>query len=301
MRATALLKLDHSEEIVSLGPGEFIGRSDMAALCVDDPRISEAHAMVSLRGHALKLLALRGRFRVRGRVVAEATLREGMRVELAQDLGMRCERIHLPTHLLGLRIEGMPPFQLMGTMTLYADTTPRLAQGFDPEGDAIFWAVGEQWRASITRAAPRVLKAGETLDISGLPVQILSIPIDDAEQPRTRTSLRVPLTLRCLGEAVRVETPGTSPLMLTGIPGKILAALIRHDNMTTWRHICDDVWAGDASTETALRRRFDTGLGRLRARLDELLPDDERLIVLDGAGMVTLQLTTEDRVERVHG
>ena len=37
-----------------------------AALHLDDPRVSEAHAMVSIRGSELKLLALRGRFQIDG-------------------------------------------------------------------------------------------------------------------------------------------------------------------------------------------------------------------------------------------
>ncbi len=47
-----------------LYPGDIIGRLWSAALHVDDARVSEAHALVSLRGRELQLLALRGRFAV---------------------------------------------------------------------------------------------------------------------------------------------------------------------------------------------------------------------------------------------
>ena len=65
MRPTTRLQLP-SGAMVLLGPGDLIGRSPTAALHIDDPRISEAHSMVSLRGSQLKLLALRGRHSVYG-------------------------------------------------------------------------------------------------------------------------------------------------------------------------------------------------------------------------------------------
>ncbi len=44
-----------------LGPGDIIGRMPTATLTINDPHVSEAHALVSLRGSELKLPGLRGR------------------------------------------------------------------------------------------------------------------------------------------------------------------------------------------------------------------------------------------------
>ena len=60
-----------------LRPGDIIGRMRGAALCLDDPRISEAHALVSLRGSTLRLLALRGRMSVDGKPRSDAVLEPG--------------------------------------------------------------------------------------------------------------------------------------------------------------------------------------------------------------------------------
>lgn len=49
-----------------LFPGDFIGRLDRAALRIDHPAISEAHALVSARGEALWLRQLRGRIGLEG-------------------------------------------------------------------------------------------------------------------------------------------------------------------------------------------------------------------------------------------
>ena len=58
MRPTVSLQLPDGS-IHELGHGDLIGRLWTAALHLDDGRISEAHAMISLRGSELHLLALR--------------------------------------------------------------------------------------------------------------------------------------------------------------------------------------------------------------------------------------------------
>lgn len=281
-----------------MGPGEFIGRSDLASMCLDDPRVSEAHAMVSLRGQSLKLLALRGRFRVGGKVRAEITLRAGMSLELAQGLEIECVSISLPRALLGLQSEGLPVMMLMGTMTLHLEHTPRVTPGYDATGDVVFWAVGAQWRASIQGAAPRGISIGDTLEIDGTHLEIVAVPLEDAAHTRTRRTLRTPLCFRSLGDAVRIEREDAPDLLISGIPGKICAALVDDGPTLNWRDVTSRVWPNDASMEAALRRRFDAGLARLRSKLEQVSALQEEFIELDGAGMISLKLTEQDQMER---
>jgi pSer/pThr/pTyr-binding forkhead associated (FHA) protein len=49
MLATVRLRLPDGST-TTLAPGDIIGRMASAALVLDDGRVSEAHAMVSLRG-----------------------------------------------------------------------------------------------------------------------------------------------------------------------------------------------------------------------------------------------------------
>ena len=58
MRAVARLLLPDGRD-VEVGPGDLIGRTPSAAAVIDDPRIAEAHAFVSLRHGELHLLSLR--------------------------------------------------------------------------------------------------------------------------------------------------------------------------------------------------------------------------------------------------
>lgn len=92
----------------ALGPGDLIGRMATAALPIDDGRISEAHALVSLPAGELKLLGLRGRFAVDGLPCKEVVLSPGLWVELAPGLGLEVIDVELPDHMLALQGEGWP-------------------------------------------------------------------------------------------------------------------------------------------------------------------------------------------------
>ena len=297
MRAAAFFRVKESGEVSALGPGEFIGRSEMAALFLDDPRISEAHAMVSLREGALKLLALRGRFRLGQEVLTEVTLREGMTLELAPGVEIVCDQVELPRMLLGVHFEGMPPLTLTGTMSVHAGPPPRLTRGYDPEGQAVLWSVGERWRVRARGQQPRGLAAGDVLEVGGLELEAIAVPLGQAAHTNTRSGLRAPLSLVCLSEVVRIERGGEPDVLVSGIPGKILAALLRRGLAASWREITASVWPGDASMESALRRRFDAGLSRLRAQLAHVSEAGEELITLDGTGLLVLQLGDQDRAE----
>jgi len=274
----------------------MIGRAEQAALCIDDPRISEAHAMVSLRGQSLMLLALRGRFRVNHKVTTEVALEPGVRIELCEGVFLHCEDVFVPTMLPGLEITGLPRTLLTHTTTLFMTPTPRIQPGYDPTGDMVFWAMGEQWRASIEGADPVPVRVGDRFSLGGGTVEVVPVPIGDAARPRTRKTLRAPMRIEAAPMSVRVHVlGGDKPVRVTGIPGKIFAALARSEHAQSWRDITSYVWHNDLSLDSALRRRFDVGLLRLRERLQQLdLPPE--LIVMDGSGMISLQLAQEDEV-----
>ena len=76
-----------------LVPGDVIGRLASAAMPLDDARVSEAHAMISLREGEIRLIALRGLFAVDGHPVSEVSLRPGLEILLAQDLAIEVVEI----------------------------------------------------------------------------------------------------------------------------------------------------------------------------------------------------------------
>lgn len=300
MRAVAVFRLVESHERVAVGPGEFIGRSDVATMCVDDPRISEAHAMVSLRDRHLKLMSLRGRFRVDGKVLHEVVLSTGLVLELAPGVNLVCESIHMPDALVGLSIAGVPEVPLTGTMTLHAQGVPSLKRGFDPEGDAVFWSVGEHWRVSIDGAPAKVLAIGDRFQCLGLQVEVVNVPLADLSQPRTKSALRAPLVFVCASSHVRIERASEVPLRVSGIPGKILSSVLCRGGQADWQEIVTDVWPGEYAAQDIMRRRFDSGLRRLRDALLHISHGEAPLLTLDGAGILVFHLTKQDRIEQIN-
>tara|TARA_R110002096_G_scaffold401386_4_gene598247 strand:+ start:11380 stop:12279 length:900 start_codon:yes stop_codon:yes gene_type:complete len=296
MRVFAVLVLESTGEAFEVGPGEIIGRSDSAALCVRDPRISEAHAMVSLRGQSLMLLPLRGRLWKGEKIASEIPLEAGLTIELAPELKLRCEEVSLSSTLLGISVPGLPSLCLTSTLSLLASSPPKVVRGYVANADAVFWTVGPIWYLSHPSGEQQRISLGDVITIKDLQVEVVPIAVDAASKAKTQHARRA-LTLLLCGEAVQVDRPGGASVLIGGIPGRILAALLRAGRPLHWQSISAEVWEGELATELALRKRFDVSLARLRTRLAPLCGKNESLVVLDGAGTVALNLADSDQIE----
>ena len=96
------------DEHHELGHGDFIGRLWSAGLQLRDARVSEMHAMVSLRGSAFRLLGLRGRMLVAGAAQSDIELAVGLRVAFADGLELEVVDIVLPDSVLAIEGDGLP-------------------------------------------------------------------------------------------------------------------------------------------------------------------------------------------------
>ena len=126
MRAYVRLRLPDGSSS-ELGHGDLIGRLWSAALSIPDARVSEAHAMVSLRGQELLLLPLRGRFAVDGQRQSSLVLAAGQRVTLAEGLDLLVEEVSLPAAVFAVEGDGLPRVVVSGVCSLL--TRPRPGQG----------------------------------------------------------------------------------------------------------------------------------------------------------------------------
>lgn len=286
-----------------LGPGDIIGRTWSAALRLDDPQISEAHALVSLRGSALKLLALRGRFSLDGVQsvpLSELELAVGQRIRLAPDLALEVLDVQVPREVLALEGDGLPRQVLGGVCSLKLAPRPTIVPGFAADADAVFWNDGTEWSVRIAQIADdRPLVPGDTLEIAradGTPCRFdaVAVPLDGVTQTRAWQALEAPLVLVVRYDTVHIHRELAS-LALDGISARILSELATIALPVSWQAVAHEVWP-DEDDLVALRRKWDTSLARLRKKLRESRIRQD-LVRADGNGNFEIFLRANDRVE----
>lgn len=296
MRAYVRLRTPEGHTWV-LGPGDIIGRLDGAALHIDDARISEAHALVSLRGRELKLLALRGLFAVEGKPIDEVVLQAGMVIELARQVSLSIEEVVLPEVLLALEGDGLPRQVLTGTASLMVTPRPSLVSRYQGDAHAHIWDNGERWRLRIGSGPLRDVIPGETFEILGKKFRAVTVGIDGAGQAPTQLEGSVHPRLRIVArfDTVHIHIDGKPVVALDGIAARIISELVAVGGPASWEVIAGQIWKGDED-RTQLRRRWDINLARLRRKLRESRVRAD-LIRAGGTGQVELLLGDGDVVE----
>lgn len=294
MHAHARFRLPDGQQ-GTLSPGDLIGRTWSAAIRVDDPHISEAHAMLSLRGEALVLLALRRRLYVDGKGVDTVILRPGTRVKLAPHVELVVEEVQLPDAVLGLEGEGLAAQVLSGTCSLVTAPLPRLVQGIAADAGAVLWATDDRWRFRLLGEAGRELVEGQAFEVGGRTFRAVPMALSQAGATPTRLDLSGPLRIVARFDTVHLHRGAGSPLVLTGQIARVLSELVATGCPLSWAELAAPLWP-QIEDRDALRRRWDGLLVRLRERLrDGGVRTD--LVQSTRIGLVELVLQEGDRVE----
>lgn len=294
MRVHARLRLPDGRE-VEIGPGELVGRTPHAAAMIDDPRVAEAHAIVSLRHGALHLLALRRMVTAGGRPCHDVVLQPGVVVQLADGVPLTVLEVVPPSHVLGLAAPGQP-VRLLAPVVSLVGTPPRVLGKPELDAHAQLWSIGPGWRLQLAGGAPRSVQAGDAFEVAGVRCSLVAVPNDPGRPPPTtlggvtRDALRVVV----LGETVQLHRHEHEVLTIAGTGARIVAELVRCQGATAWEILARAVWP-EASGVLTLRHRWDVALGRLRTRLrDEGVRE---LLRADGAGQLALELHEGDIVD----
>lgn len=292
MRPSARFKTTDGR-VTELGHGDLVGRLESAALYIDDPRVSEAHAMVSLRGTALKLLALRGRFTVRGKPLAAVELTPGLVVDLARGLTLEVVDVTLPDRVLGLRVAGMEVRVLAGVCSLFGGAKAELRAGFHADALAHVWAraAGLQVRR---REGPDVtLRAGDTATVDGVAVEVVEMALEaDGQYVTTaRGAVAAPLELVTRYASAHIFREHEPALVLSGISARILSELVAFGVPAPWATVACEIWPDEEPD--AVRAKWDVNLGRLRKKLEDARIRGD-LVYSDGRGNVELRLERGD-------
>lgn len=280
-----------------LGHGDLIGRLWTAALTVDDARVSEAHAMVSLRGDTLRLLGLRGRFAVEGRPVTEVELSAGLQIALASGLVLQVVDVQLPDHVLALHGPGLGRRVLSGVCSLLLAPRVELVPGYRRGAAAHFWSTGEGWSVQCPGGPAQRLQPGRSIEIGGQTWALEAVALSAAARSATRAldGIHAPIRIVAHFDTVHIHRTAEPTVALGGIPARIVSELVAFGGPTSWEVIAGEIWR-DVTDRRALRRKWDVNLSRLRSKLRTARVRTD-LVRADGSGHFELLLHPGDRVE----
>lgn len=281
----------------TLGPGAIIGRMVAASCRLTESRVSEAHAMVSLRGSALRMLALRGSILVDGESEDEVDLAEGQVLELG-GVRLRVVALRLPDEVLALRIDGGDPQELCaGVYSLLPPPATELVPREDDSALARVWSTAEGWCLQLPDGRRESLQPGRSWSLQGAALESVALPLGEAGQAATSGRLNAGLTLVARHTSVHILRARRETIIIDGQPGRLLSDLIVMGRPVEWRVLASELWPNidPQQDRDQLRRSWDRVLGRLRQTLREHAIR-ENLLRADGSGNLDLVLYTTDRV-----
>lgn len=286
---------------IELTPGDLIGRSARVALCIEDPRISEAHALVSLRGDALKLLALRGRLSCGGKALTEVTLVPGARILLGGFYALTVLDVRLPGDVLALELPD-ETLVVAGVLAFHGQAaTPRFSPGFDPQALAIVWASDAGVHVRLSDAAggasDSVLAPGDRVELPGLSGVVRLVATRLAERDSTAAPGRFDTPLRIVlhYDAVHVYPAEGPAVSFDGLGARLLSEVASLPTPASWEVHARLLWP-DESDALVLRQRWDQTTSRIRKRLrDGRIRAD--LLRSNRLGLIELFLGPDDRLE----
>jgi hypothetical protein len=296
MRAVVEMELAGGAR-AELGPGDVIGRVASASLVLDDPRISEAHAMVSLRHGELYLLSLRRLVAVAGKPVSEVLLAPGVEIDLAGACTLRVARVTKPAHVHALRAKPLGTRPLGQVASVVEGPPVRLVGRFVPGAAAHVWSSGpDEWRYRLGERAPKPLVVGEGFAVGDVRFELCAIALAaTSHEPTAGGGIMAPLHIVAHYEGVEIHRPNRPVVTLGGVGARLISELVVLAGPVSWEVVARELWKDEIET-SELRHRWDVALGRVRARLREASVRTD-LIRSDGGGMLQLVLYDGDRVD----
>jgi len=281
----AWVRVESADSSVDLYPGCIVGRSWRCDLVVNDPRVSEVHAVVSLRGGTLSLRRLGGGIWVRGMPVEAAILRRGQKIALADGLELHVDDLVLPEKIPAIQIDGQAPVPLAAPR-VWIDGS---VHSRPVQGATEVWAVDEDWFAG---DPPQPLLG--PIEIDRRRLEVVYVDRQRAEVPSTRArGLYEPLHIVARYDTVQLRQGQQPVLVLSGIPARLVSELADLRAPVGWKVVAAELWPDLADARR--RRRWDKALASLRGKLREarIRPD----LVRSTGGQVSLVTLENDTLD----
>lgn len=278
-----------------LVPGDIVGRVYSAALTIEDARISEAHALVSLRDGQLVLLALRRLLRVAGRELRQVVLMPGVVVDLAEGVSLSVVAVELPETVLAIEGGGLGRRVLSGAAFLRLGPPPELLQRYVRDARLQVWTYGAGWLYRVDDGEARELSAGLQIEVGDAVFDVVEVRLRDASRIGTEVGVDGPLRIVARHVTAHIHRDGSPVCVLSGVMARIVSELVAMGVPVHWEVLAAQIWP-DEEDRGVLRRRWDVNLGRLRARLRQARIRED-LVRPDGHGNLELVLAACDVVE----
>lgn len=289
---SARIRLPEGDTVV-LFPGDVIGRLWRADLQLNHPAVSELHAYLSHRDGRLWLLPLRGQLRVHGLAAREVALRAGLAIDLAPDLTLVVDAVHMPDELSALSLGGRIVPLTLGRFTLSAELEPGPAGA--PDAVAHCWSTGDGWYLQPAGSDAVRLDPGVEVSLQGQAVGLVDVRSSSAEaQPTQGGGGAEALHLVFQFDTVQVQRRGAPTVLISGLQARALSLLAEFAGPVHWQVLASEIWRRGSDAQQ-LRRRWDRLLWALRRRLrSEAIRGD---LVMTNLGQVELVLGSDDAVE----
>ncbi|MES2639391.1 MAG: FHA domain-containing protein [Myxococcota bacterium] len=283
----------HEHDLVH---GDVVGRLWTAALQLDDGRVSEAHAMVSLREGLLQLIPLRGALAVGGTPQNHVSLRPGVEIELARGVTLRVLAVNLPDSVLGIEGPSLVRQMMPGVCSVVLDPTPRVVRGWRDDSALRVWTTGEGWMACYPGEPPQPVVPGATWSLGAAVVTFVDIPLHAASPQTTRRggAIDAPLHIIAQFETVHLHREQQAPVVLAGMQARLVSELVALGGPVAWATLAGELWPDEGPA--VQRSRLDTLISRVRRRL-RTVGIRASLVHTDGAGSIELLRYPHDRVE----
>ncbi|MEM1417542.1 MAG: FHA domain-containing protein [Myxococcota bacterium] len=277
-----------------LHAGDLVGRVPTAALLIDDPRVSEAHALVTLRRGRFVLLSLRRLLLVDGAPVREVDLRPELEVELAAGLTLEVRSLHVPETVLAVEAAGLGLRRLGPVASLAGGRTPAVWGRFEPSADAHVWSLAEGWRLRVGDAPATSLEAGQEIELRDQRFRFREVPFAASHPRSTQGVGPAPLRLVTFYDGIEIHREGHPVLTFGGLGARILSELAAFGGPVPWQTVAGEVWREEPGVD--LRHRWDAAVNRLRRKLAEHAVRAD-LVRADGTGFFQLVLGPADVLE----
>lgn len=291
MRAYAIISSQGADHAV--GHGDLIGRTPTAAVLVDDPRVSEAHAVISLRKGELHMLSLRRLVIAKGAPSSEVKLVPGLVITLVDEIELIVRDVVEPASVLAI-VMPSGERQVLPQVASLTTAPARLYSKLVPDARVVVWSTGAQWRARIGERT-RPIEPGDELEVDGERFRFELLPIGQASAATTDGDAPIVAPLRVVAfyDSVHLFQRGRKVHVIGGTAARIVSELVACNGPTHWEVIAREVWPDEVDA-LALRHRWDVALGRLRSRLRQA--NVRELLKTDG-GQVRLEIYAGDELE----